>query len=611
MCELLAETDRGATPSDRALFEQLCVTRSPGACVALGWLVQDDDGLRAAALFERACAALDERGCTSLAEIYEHGRAVTRDEPRAVSVYKRACEAGFVTACAGLAAMMEDGRGTAVDPTSAAALYDKACAGGVSEGCSGYGWALLEGRGVAKDETRAVDVLGQGCNARSLRACQGLGRALAMGAGLPKNEVRAVEILKRGCDKGHDASCRELATVLVTAAPPVRDETSALVLFERACEHTDGIACGEAGKLVSEGRGATSDWKRAATFWDKGCAASDAQSCYRLGLTKLRGRGAPVDGASALPLFAKACDRGDDGACNELGEMLTLGTYAARDADHAESCFRSSCERGSAIGCLHLGVAYKDRSVEGAVSDLHLGLASKDCRHTALACDWLGRLSESESTTAGFSALFDLCNDRVPAACEALARAVSSGRVAKDTVARRFARIHAECERGQALWCRRLAYWHEEGLGVAKNAATARRYYGKACDEQDAHACSDFARMMAIGSGGPKDTTRAVTLLRATCAVGGEGITACGHLGMIYVNEGTPARHDEGTKLLERACDGGDALACHRLGGFFANGAKGFAHDDRRAVALLERACTLGGHACEQAKRLRDALATE
>src|SRR5207253_2920375 len=105
--------------------------------------------------------------------------------------------------------------------------------------------------------------------------------------------------------------------------------------------------------------------------------------------------------------------------------------------------------------------------------------------------------------------------------------------------------------------------------------------------------------------GGKKDVQSAMTLLRTTCAAGGDGIGACGHLGMILVN-GRAEDHDEGAKLLQKACDGGDGLACHRLGGFFAMGVKGFPHDDRRAAGLYERACTSGGHACDEAKRLRE-----
>ena len=75
---------------------------------------------------------------------------------------------------------------------------------------------------------------------------------------------------------------------------------------------------------------------------------------------------------------------------------------------------------------------------------------------------------------------------------------------------------------------------------------------------------------------------------------------------MIYLNDGKPAEHDAGVLLLERACSLRDGLACDRLGGFFAVGAKGFPKDEQRAVNLFELACSFGGFACDEARRLRE-----
>lgn len=69
-------------------------------------------------------------------------------------------------------------------------------------------------------------------------------------------------------------------------------------------------------------------------------------------------------------------------------------------------------------------------------------------------------------------------------------------------------------------------------------------------------------------------------------------------------------QHD-GAALLHRACEGADALACHRLGGFYATGSKGFPRDDLRAVELLERACTEGGQACAEARALREKIGVD
>ena len=55
----------------------------------------------------------------------------------------------------------------------------------------------------------------------------------------------------------------------------------------------------------------------------------------------------------------------------------------------------------------------------------------------------------------------------------------------------------------------------------------------------------------------------------------------------------------------------GDGLACDRLGGFYAVGAKGFTQDERLAADRFERACSLAGRACEQAQRIRERIGIE
>ena len=74
---------------------------------------------------------------------------------------------------------------------------------------------------------------------------------------------------------------------------------------------------------------------------------------------------------------------------------------------------------------------------------------------------------------------------------------------------------------------------------------------------------------------------------------------ACATLGMIYEN--IPALGDLGVKqdlakafkFYKKACDGGHALSCFGLGGFYHEG-KAVAKDDKKALEFLERACDTG-----------------
>ena len=106
------------------------------------------------------------------------------------------------------------------------------------------------------------------------------------------------------------------------------------------------------------------------------------------------------------------------------------------------------------------------------------------------------------------------------------------------------------------------------------------------------------------------EARQAFALLRATCEKGHDGFGACGHLGMILLGHAA-AERAEGALLLDRACEGADALACYRLGVFYASGSRGFMKDERRAVQLFERACAEGGQACAEARELREKLGVD
>ena len=73
----------------------------------------------------------------------------------------------------------------------------------------------------------------------------------------------------------------------------------------------------------------------------------------------------------------------------------------------------------------------------------------------------------------------------------------------------------------------------------------------------------------------------------------------CGYLGGVYEN--IPELGDLGVKqdlkkafkFYKKACDGGHALSCFGLGGFYHEG-KAVAKDDKKAIEFFERACDTG-----------------
>lgn len=595
--------------ADRALFQAACDRDVAGGCTALSWLLPPEEDARAIAAMARGCSLGSGESCYGLALAYQHGRGVPKDEARAARMLQEACDRNALEACVQSAAALEMGRGVPADPELAARHYQKACDGDIADACAGLAVMTALGQGIPKNYGDALRLFEKGCSHGSAIACTGLGETYKKGHGVAKDDARAAAFFKRGCEGKHAMACKLLAEHLAAAPVPVRDDAEALRLATQICSPQEAGMCALAGSLVASGRGVKApDPALAATLFTRACDAEHALGCARLGILYLKGQGVAKDAGKGVDLLEKGCNRGAPAACTVLGTVYAYGDGVSRDNTRAESYFRAACEQGQASGCSRLGLCYKTRKPGGASYDMGIAQAAADCRRTAPACEWLGNVSAAQAEQA-FRLLVESCDAEIAPACGALARAVSAGRVPENAVKVMTAEIRNRCEQGKAVWCRRIGFWHEQGLSVAQNDKSARAYYKRACDGGDARGCGDLGRMMVLGQGGKKDRDGAVAILKRACdRKDKDGAASCGHLGMIYINEGKPADHTMGEGLLEQGCSLGDAQSCDRLGGFYALGAKGFGKDEKRASDLLERACAQGGLACDEARKLREKL---
>lgn len=596
--------------ADRALFQAACDRDVAGGCTALAWLLPPGEDARAIAVMARGCTLGSGESCYGLALANQQGRGVPKDDGRAARLFQEACERGALDACLESAPILEGGRGVPANPTLAALHYAKACDGKKGDACAGLAVMTALGQGVQKNYGDALRLFEKGCSLGSAIACTGLGETHKKGYGVAKNDVLAADFFRMGCQGKYQLACKLLAEHLAEAPPPARNDAEALKRAGEICSPQEPAMCALAGALAQSGRGLKEpDYTLAATFSGKACDAGHGMGCTRLGLLYLRGKGVSQrDPKQGYELIDKGCSLGFAGACTILGTAYAHGDSVPMDNARAEVLFRTACEKGDSKGCARLGLCYQARKPGGASYDMGIAQAAADCKRTAQACEWLGNVPPALAEEA-FTMLVESCDAEIKPACSSLAKAVSAGRVPKNAVKVMTAEIQGRCEQGKAVWCRRIGFWHEQGLSVAQSDTKARSFYKRACDGGDARGCGDLGRMMVLGLGGAKDRDGAMAIFRKACDRNDkEGAGSCGHLGMLYINDAKEAEHQMGEGLLERACSLGDAQSCDRLGGFLALGAKGFGKDEKRAADLLERACVVGALACDEARKLREKL---
>ena len=105
-------------------------------CARLGFLYQsgkgvEQDDVKAAKFYEKACDAGELSGCDSLASLYQN----SGEHAKATAIFERACEKGFGLSCYNLAQIYEAGVGATADESKALELYVKACERGYAVVC--------------------------------------------------------------------------------------------------------------------------------------------------------------------------------------------------------------------------------------------------------------------------------------------------------------------------------------------------------------------------------------------------------------------------------------------------------------------------------------------
>lgn len=107
------------------------------------------------------------------------------------------------------------------------------------------------------------------------------------------------------------------------------------------------------------------------------------------------------------------------------------------------------------------------------------------------------------------------------------------------------------------------------------------------CDKGHAGSCGALGAMLATGRGAERDAAKAAEVLKKACD-GGDA-PGCVRLGMLTADKDAAAA----AKLFEKGCNDGEAAGCGQLGKAYLAG-KGVSADPAKAAQLLDQGCDGG-----------------
>jgi hypothetical protein len=194
-CDVLART-----------LDAQCQHNSANGCFALGTLLSDGKSISrnpigAARSLGRACDFGSQDACTSLVSLVASDGETVLQQP---------CNQGDATSCFMLGSLYAIGQSVARNPEHSAALYQQSCTAGFMRGCGMLGEAYISGEGVPRDMIKARQILEGACSGRYAPACFNVGIILREGIETPKNLPLAQARFRQGCEMGYKDACKEL-----------------------------------------------------------------------------------------------------------------------------------------------------------------------------------------------------------------------------------------------------------------------------------------------------------------------------------------------------------------------------------------------------------------
>jgi TPR repeat protein len=139
--------------------------------------------------------------------------------------------------------------------------------------------------------------------------------------------------------------------------------------------------------------------------------------------------------------------------------------------------------------------------------------------------------------------------------------------------------------------CYADAWFLADGAGVTHDPKAALARFRSACAAAHLPSCGALAELTFEGLGGPADPAAAQRMWRDACDKG--DLRACADHAQSWKRLGRTLLPDDAVVRLDKACTGGEPLACARLGAVYAN-ERGGEDDELRGQTLARRSCDAG-----------------
>jgi TPR repeat protein len=302
------------------------------------------------------------------------------------------------------------------------------------------------------------------------------------------------------------------------------------------CALGDGHACW----LIND--------SRAYDFSEQGCEAGDALDCYTEAMIDFT-----REPRTSVELFEKTCDLGLEQSCYEAGLAYARGMGIPIDVARSDALFSKGCALKDDAACRMVSdrrVVERGLDAEGSKDyEVARGIYERGCQiGSDSACDHLGFLYEHGLPVLDLSRAFRLyeraCSPSYPKGCYDEGRMELEGKGVAQSEMAATIRFERTCA--------------SSGYGCGSNDEAAA-LFDKGCAQNIADSCGELAVLVEKRPLAP--IARVIDLYQRACQ--GGHAPSCYRLGLIFANGDVVEKNpDAARELLARGCDLGDANSC-------------------------------------------------
>ncbi|HEY9715101.1 MAG TPA: tetratricopeptide repeat protein [Chroococcales cyanobacterium] len=255
-----------------------------------------------------------------LAQMYEKGEGVAKDDKEAMHWYEKAC---FNATAPVMVPALKDLDDSAYmrDPHAFVSDCQAKANQGDPHALTTLGFMYHHGKGVHQDYSKALELYTKAADLGHADALCHLGFMYNHGMGVKQDRAKALELYKQAAEKNCPAAFNDLGYMYVRGIAVPANYNEAVEMFKKAAALDDPHGMLNLGWMYLEGKGVDKDPLRAARLFEKAAAYGLAAGRYNLGYMYQEGLGVAQDYEKGSSLYQMAYAQGYTPTENDLGFM--------------------------------------------------------------------------------------------------------------------------------------------------------------------------------------------------------------------------------------------------------------------------------------------------